>query len=76
MSKVSIFIVGVILGAAAVALWRGPGASAAGKEEPRRWQYKVTAAFSRLEKELEKLGDEGWEMVLMDKDSCWFKKPK
>jgi hypothetical protein len=83
MSKLLLLILGSILGSIAVASWnRYHTAEASERAQPQRWQYRVAGDFGSLKlEELQKLGEEGWELVCVDRQAqmaaaFYFRKPK
>jgi len=83
MTRALFLVLGIVLGPWTVALWREQTAVAiACKLEIPGWQYRaISHGDDPKESELNKLGEEGWELVCVDRRApisanFYFKKPK
>jgi hypothetical protein len=83
MARSSILLLGALIGGAAMALLQGGLVSAgAEKADARAWQYRAAGSGGSLEpEELRKLGEDGWELVCVDRSGVtgvtfYFKKPR
>ena len=83
MAKVFLVIIGFMAGSISVALCNLYHiAKAAEPEKSNRWEYRVDGRDGYLKPgELQKLGEEGWELIWVDRQgpvaaAYYFKRPK